>query len=91
MNCISLSRCFDKDEQASRKFVTIVNQTPVKRRKEALCRHQHKQHHPLNDFVEYPPQEMAARALHNLEQLQRRHSPGASLIALRSATHEHCI
>ncbi len=50
------------------------------------------QHQPLNDFVEYPPQEMAARAVHNLEQLQRRHSIRSfSDRPVAKEVIEHCI
>ncbi|AMF97717.1 nitroreductase family protein [Vibrio harveyi] len=50
------------------------------------------QHHPLNDFVEYPPQEMEARAAHNLEQLQRRHSIRSfSDRPVAKEVIEHCI
>lgn len=31
-------------------------------------------HHPLNDFIEYPPEEMRRRAQANLTELRRRHS-----------------
>jgi nitroreductase len=31
-------------------------------------------HHPLTDFIEYPPSEMAVRAEDNFNQLKRRHS-----------------
>ncbi len=32
------------------------------------------QHHPLTDFIEYPPQEMATRSAENFAHLKRRHS-----------------